>query len=48
LIGLARAAARAGDTKAAESAIRDLEEIWHQADPGLPELEEIRRLLAGS
>lgn len=47
LIGLARAAARAGDTKAAESAIRDLQEIWHQADPGLPELEELRRLLAG-
>ena len=47
LIGLARAAAGAGDTKAAQSAIRDLQEIWHQADPGLPELEEVRRLLAG-
>ncbi len=47
IIGLARAAAQAGDPKAAESAYRELREIWHQADPGLPELEEVRRLLAG-
>lgn len=47
LLGLARAAAAARDTQQAAEAYADLREIWHRADPGLPEVEEAGRFVAG-
>ena len=41
LLGLARAAARAGDTAASKNAYRELQDVWNQADSDLPELKEI-------
>jgi tetratricopeptide (TPR) repeat protein len=43
LLGLARAAAAAGDTPIAEQARADLREIWHRAEPDLAGLAEIAR-----
>jgi tetratricopeptide (TPR) repeat protein len=43
LLGLARAAAKAGDRPAAEEAYRRLASVWRRADADLPELAEARR-----
>ncbi len=43
LLGLARAAAKAGDHAAAEDAYRRLAAVWRRADPDLPEVAEVRR-----
>jgi Tfp pilus assembly protein PilF len=43
LLGLARAASKAGDRAAAEDTYRRLAAVWHRADPDLPELAEARR-----
>lgn len=43
LLGLARAASKAGDRAAAEDAYRRLAAVWRRADPDLPELAEARR-----
>ena len=40
LLGLARAAARTGDTAASKHAYRELQDVWSQADNDLPELKE--------
>jgi tetratricopeptide (TPR) repeat protein len=45
LLGLARAAARAGDTITASRAARDLLRNWHAADAGLAERAELERLI---
>ncbi|MFQ5790343.1 MAG: hypothetical protein ACE5JI_07665 [Acidobacteriota bacterium] len=42
LLGLARSAAKAGDTETASRAYRQLLEIWHEADVDLPALQEAR------
>ena len=41
LLGLARAAAEAGDAAASKNAYRELQDVWSQADNNLPELKEI-------
>ena len=41
LLGLARAAAKDGDTAASKNAYRELQDVWSQADSDLPELKEI-------
>jgi tetratricopeptide (TPR) repeat protein len=46
LLGLARAAAAAGDGKTAAEAYAELQRIWHRADPGVPGLAEAARFLA--
>jgi tetratricopeptide (TPR) repeat protein len=46
LLGLARAASRAGDPKTAARAYAQLRDIWHAADPDIPGLDEARRSLA--
>lgn len=46
LVGLARAAAAAGDRKTAARAYADLRAIWHGADPDLPALAEATRFIA--
>jgi hypothetical protein len=43
LLGLARAASKAGDRAAGEDAYRRLAAVWRRADPDLPELAEARR-----
>jgi Tfp pilus assembly protein PilF len=43
LLGLARAAAKAGDRPAAEEAYRRLASVWRHADADLPDLAEARR-----
>src|SRR2546430_2305765 len=43
LLGLGRAAAAAGDRATAAQAYREVREIWHRADPGLPGLAEASR-----
>jgi len=45
LLGLARAAAKIGDTKAASDAYTKLARQWNQADPSLPELREAQDYL---
>jgi tetratricopeptide (TPR) repeat protein len=45
LLGSARAAAKAGDTKAALEAYSKLVRQWNQADPNLPELREAQDYL---
>ncbi|HSB10992.1 MAG TPA: tetratricopeptide repeat protein [Blastocatellia bacterium] len=45
LLGVARAAAKAGDTKAATEAYSKLLRQWSQADPGLAELREAQDYL---
>lgn len=42
LLGLARAASKAGDRAAAQDAYRRLAAVWRRADPDLPELAEAR------
>jgi Tfp pilus assembly protein PilF len=44
LIGLARAASRAGDRSVAVAAARQLLRNWHSADTGLPERAEMERI----
>jgi len=48
LLGLARAASKAGDRAAAEDAYRRLATVWRHADADVPELAELResRVLA--
>ena len=46
LIGLARAASKAGDATVAARAARDLLRNWHSADAGLAERSEVERLVA--
>ncbi len=46
LLGLARAAAAAGDSTVAARAYGELQEIWHRADANLPALAEATRYLA--
>ncbi len=46
LRGLARAAAASGDRETAAAAYRTLREIWHRADPDLPELAEASGFVA--
>jgi len=46
LIGLARAASRANDPLVAQGAAAQLIANWHGADSALPELAEMRRLIA--
>jgi len=41
LLGLARAAAKAGDAAAARDAYLELQSVWSQADRNLPELKEV-------
>ena len=43
LLGLARSAARAGDSQRAEDAYSELRDIWHAADDDLSELAEVRQ-----
>jgi tetratricopeptide (TPR) repeat protein len=43
LLGLARAEQLAGDTTSARATYKALLQIWHNADPDLPALEEARR-----
>jgi tetratricopeptide (TPR) repeat protein len=45
LLGMARAAAKSGDTKAALEAYSKLARQWSQADPSLPELREAQDYL---
>jgi tetratricopeptide (TPR) repeat protein len=47
LLGLARAASRAGDGTVAARAARDLLRTWHSADKGLAERADLERLIAG-
>jgi tetratricopeptide (TPR) repeat protein len=46
LLGLARAADRAGDAAAARNAWNTLGQIWQSADSELPALAEVRRAVA--
>ena len=48
LLGLARAAARAGDSQGAQETYADLQGIWHRADDNLPELAEVREGAIGT
>jgi tetratricopeptide (TPR) repeat protein len=45
LLGLGRAASAAGDKGAARKALEELKRVWHSADPSLPELAELNRIL---
>jgi len=45
LLGVARASAKSGDTKAALEAYSKLARQWNQADPNLPELREAQDYL---
>ncbi|HLE84888.1 MAG TPA: hypothetical protein VJG13_11155 [Thermoanaerobaculia bacterium] len=45
LLGAARAAAALGERETAAARYRELLEVWRQADPGIPALEEARRYL---
>lgn len=47
VLGLARAAAKAGDTVKSRSAYKQFLANWRTADPGLPELAEARAALRG-
>jgi tetratricopeptide (TPR) repeat protein len=46
LLGLGRAALAAGDKPGALKALEDLKRVWHSADPALPEVAELNRLLS--
>ncbi len=49
LLGLARSASAMGELEAAADAYREIGELWHGADPDLPEREEVFRFVtAGS
>jgi predicted Zn-dependent protease len=41
LLGVARAAGRAGDSEAAQDAYAEIRTIWHDADDDLPQLSEV-------
>ena len=43
LLGLARAAAKAGESRKAEDAYSELRDIWHRADDDVPGLAEVRQ-----
>lgn len=45
LLGLGRAAAAAGDKTVARKALEELKRVWHSADPSIPEMAELNRLL---
>ncbi|MFQ5674759.1 MAG: tetratricopeptide repeat protein [bacterium] len=45
LLGLARAAARSGDSSTANQSYRKLKEIWHAADSNLAALKEVKAAL---
>ena len=45
LIDMGRASARNGETNTARVAYSTLLNIWHQADPDLPELQEAKQFL---
>ncbi len=45
LLGLARAAAQAGDEAAAQQTYDALRQIWHRADEDVPGLQEVRSML---
>ena len=44
LFGLARASARSGDKANAERTYAELRKMWRNADPDLPETEELRNI----
>jgi tetratricopeptide (TPR) repeat protein len=48
LLGAARAALKLGDEEAARRLYGRLAEIWRQADPGVPELAEVKGYLGGT
>lgn len=48
LLGLARAAAAAGDRQTSDRAYADLRLVWSRADAGIPGLEEVTRALSSS
>ncbi|MGI9076115.1 MAG: hypothetical protein ACR2G6_02155 [Gemmatimonadaceae bacterium] len=48
LLGLARAAAAAGDSATAARAYGELRDVWHRADAELPALAEARRVAAAA
>ncbi len=43
LLGLARAAAKAGDSRKARDTYAELQRVWHRADDDVPELAEVRQ-----
>ena len=43
LLGLARAAAKAGDSQKAQDTYAELQRVWHRADDDVPELAEVRQ-----
>ena len=43
LLGLARAAAKAGDSRKARDSYAELQRVWHRADDDVPELAEVRQ-----
>ncbi len=43
LLGLARAATASGDSNTAVRAYTEVREIWHRAEPSVPELKEVSR-----
>ena len=45
LLGLARAASRANETKTAQQAYADLNMMWQHADGELPALQEVKKML---
>ena len=45
LLGLARAAAKTGDTETTRQTYGTLRQIWHRADAGLPALQEVHGVL---
>ncbi len=45
LLGLARAASKAGDAETARQAYGTLRQIWHRADAGLPAVQEVHGML---
>jgi tetratricopeptide (TPR) repeat protein len=47
LLGLARAASKAGDTEAASAAYSELRGVWNKADADVKGLREVREALAG-
>lgn len=48
LLGLARAASRASETKTAQQAYAELNLMWHDADNELPALQEVKKILGAT
>ncbi len=48
LLGLARAASRANETKTAQQAYAELNLMWHNADKELPALQEVKKILGAT